>query len=48
MPNRMILKIRGVGEGYPIFSLGTSDQRRAAVRPKVYFAISGAVICGIL
>jgi hypothetical protein len=37
MPKPMIPKIRGVGEGYPIFILGTSDQGAWQQRPKLYF-----------
>jgi hypothetical protein len=37
MPNLMILKIRGMGEGYPIFILGTCDLKLAATSPRLYF-----------
>jgi len=33
----MTLKIEGVGEGYPISTLGTCDHRQPQRRPKLYF-----------
>ena len=37
MLNPMIPKMRGVGEGYPIFASGTGDQRLRQRRSKLYF-----------